>query len=300
MHSLIAQPFRTKSKCLFQTYQLFSYLCFFWHIFGILASTHPLPDSVAISYGALGSLASQDGRVWIGDSGLESTLSLQINGKPSNSRAIHQLASLDSHPYKTARVSRHEFSYAFQVKPGQKFIRLHFYQDSYEGFSFKQSEALFTVKAGPYTLLTNFSTALASHVLGEKRIIKEYCVNIDDGLALTITFSPAQRRRKSDDFYAFVNGIEVVSMPTGLYFTPEGELGALVVGQKYKFVIDNSTALELVQRLNVGGSSISPVEDSRLFRRWDGDSNYLLETGALPLPVNTLLRIFNSERKEKM
>lgn len=185
-------------------------------------------------------------------------------------------------------MSRHEFSYAFQVKPGQKFIRLHFYQDSYEGFSFKQSEALFTVKAGPYTLLTNFSTALASHVLGEKRIIKEYCVNIDDGLALTITFSPAQRRRKSDDFYAFVNGIEVVSMPTGLYFTPEGKLGALVVGQKYKFVIDNSTALELVQRLNVGGTSISPVEDSRLFRRWDGDSNYLLETGALPLPVNTL------------
>lgn len=268
------------------------FLCLFWQIFVILASgnpaTHPLPDSIAISCGSSGSLAAQDGRFWIGDSGLKSTLSLQINGKPSNSRATHQLASLDSIPYKTARVSRHEFSYVFQVKPGQKFIRLHFYQDSYKGF--KRSEALFTVKAGPYTLLSNFSTALASDVLGEKRIIKEYCVNIDDGLALTITFSPAQRKRKSDDFYAFVNGIEVVSMPTGLYFTSEGELGALVVGQKYRFYIDNSTALELVQRLNVGGTSISPAEDSRLFRRWDEDSNYLLETGALPANTLTTVR----------
>ncbi|KAH6791235.1 hypothetical protein C2S51_006241 [Perilla frutescens var. frutescens] len=266
------------------------FLCLFWQIFVILASsipvTHPLPDSIAISCGSSGSLAALDGRLWIGDSGLETTLSLQINGKPSNSRAIHQLASLDSVPYKTARVSRHKFSYVFQVKPGQKIIRLHFHQDSYKGF--KRSEPLFTVKAGPYTLLSNFSTALASDALGEKQIIKEYCVNIDEGRPLTITFSPAQRRVKSDDFYAFVNGIEIVSMPAGLYFTPEGELGALVVGQKYRFYIDTSTALELVQRLNVGGS-ISPAEDSHLFRRRDEGSNYLRETGALP--ANTLTKV---------
>ncbi|KAI3462613.1 hypothetical protein Pfo_019276 [Paulownia fortunei] len=267
-------------------------LCLFWHIRIILASdipaTYSPPDSIAISCGSSGNLTALDGRVWIGDSGFESSLSLKINGKPSsNSRAIHQLASLDSVPYRTARVSRHEFSYVFPVKPGQKFIRLHFYQDSYKGF--KRSKALFTVKAGPYTLLSNFSTALIYDVLGAKQIIEEYCVNIGDGRALTITFSPAQKKRKSDDFYAFVNGIEVVSMPTGLYFTPEGELGAFVVGQKYRFYIDNSTALELVRRLNVGGTSISPAEDSSMFRRWDEDSNYLLETGAIP--VNSLITV---------
>ncbi|XP_057769784.1 receptor-like protein kinase FERONIA [Salvia miltiorrhiza] len=261
------------------------FLCFFWEIFATnIPATHPLPDSIAISCGSPGSWSALDGRVWMGDSGLQSTLSLQINGKPSNSRAIHQLASFDSVPCKTARASRHAFSYVFRVKPGQKFIRLHFYQDSYKGF--RKSEPLFTVKAGPYTLLTNFSTADA---LGAKHIIKEYCVNIDDGRALTISFFPAQGNKKSDDFYAFVNGIEVVSMPTGLYFTPEGELGALVVGHNYRFYIDNSTALELIQRLNVGGTTTSPAQDSCLFRRWDEDSNYLLETGALP--ANTLATV---------
>ncbi|KAK4393202.1 Receptor-like protein kinase FERONIA [Sesamum angolense] len=253
-------------------------LCLFWQILVILASNNSAnyspPDSIAISCGSSGELTAPDGRVWIGDSGSESSSSPQINGKPSKSRAIHQP---DSVPYKTARVSHREFSYVLPVEPGQKFVRLHFYKDSYKGF--KRSKALFTVKAGPYTFLSNFS---AADVLGSKQMIREYCVNIDNGGSLTITFSPAQRKRKSDNFYAFVNGIEVVSMPTSLYFTPEGELGAPVVGQKYRFYIDNSTALELVQRLNVGGTSISPAEDSSMFRRWDQDSDYLLETGDDP------------------
>ncbi|KAL3844590.1 hypothetical protein ACJIZ3_001993 [Penstemon smallii] len=244
-------------------------------LFWIIFASSP-PDSIAISCGSSGSLTAPDGRLWVGDnSGL---FPLQINGKSSNSRAIHKLDSL---LYKTARISRHEFSYTFPVKPGQKFIRLHYHQDSYKGF--KKSKALFTVKAGPYTLLSNFSTALTSTALGVKQIIKEYCLNIDNDEALTITFSPAQNTRKSDDFYAFINCIEVVSMPTGLYFTPEGELGARVVGQKYRFYIDNSTALEMVQRLNVGGTVVSPTEDSILFRRWDEDSHYLLETGVISM-----------------
>ncbi|CAA2980934.1 receptor kinase FERONIA [Olea europaea subsp. europaea] len=85
---------------------------------------------------------------------------------------------------------------------------------------------------------------------------------------------------KSSDDHAFVNGVEIISVPTGLYFTPEGDLGGHVVGQKHNFYIDNSTALELVQRLNIGGNSISPVEDC-LFRRWDEGSKYLLETGTV-------------------
>nr|GMC47706.1 receptor-like protein kinase FERONIA [Ipomoea batatas] len=39
---------------------------------------------------------------------------------------------------------------------------------------------------------------------------------------LTITFIPSREAKASEDVYAFVNGIEIVSMPTGLYFTPEG------------------------------------------------------------------------------
>ncbi|EYU44215.1 hypothetical protein MIMGU_mgv1a000477mg [Erythranthe guttata] len=256
----------------------------FLHIL-IIPATYSL-DSIAISCGSSGNSTALDGRIWIGDSTPKSTFSPQINGKTSESRTTDKLASLDSVPYKTARASRHEFTYVFQVNPGQKFIRLHFYRDSsYKGF--ESSKALFTVKAGPYTLLSNFSTSLISDVSGEKQILKEYCVNVDESRALTLTFSPAQKERKSDDFYAFVNAIEVVSMPTGLYFTPEGELGALVVGQKYRFYIDNTTAFELVRRLNVGGTTISPAEDSRMFRRWDEDSTYLMEAGSFPVETLT-------------
>ncbi|KAK9067170.1 hypothetical protein SSX86_014495 [Deinandra increscens subsp. villosa] len=78
--------------------------------------------------------------------------------------------------------------------------------------------------------------------------------------------------------YAFVNGIEVISMPSDLYYTPEGEPGADVVNpHRYKFYIDNTTALETVHRLNIGGSSVSPIEDTGMFRRWSKDSDYLLE-----------------------
>lgn len=126
------------------------------------------------------------------------------------------------------------------------------------------------------------TSALLLDFIDAKQIVKEYCLNIDESRTLTLTFSPARRERKSDDFYAFVNGIEVISMPTGLYFTPEKELGALVVGHKYRFYIDNSTALELVRRLNVGCESISPAEDSGVFRRWDNDSDHLLEKGDVP------------------
>ncbi|KAL8471796.1 hypothetical protein ACS0TY_029141 [Phlomoides rotata] len=267
-------------------------LCLFGHFHIIPASNTPAtyspPDNIVISCGSSASSTTMDGRVWTGDSGSRSSLPLQIIGKSSNSRAIHQLYSPDSLLYNTARASSHEFSYVFHVKPGQIFIRLHFFQDSYKGF--KRSKALFTVKVGPYTLLSNFSTSPASDDLSAKQIIKEYCVNVDEGQTLTITFSPAQRNRKSDDFFAFVNGIEVVSMPIGLYFSRDGEAGALVAGRKHRFYIDNSTALELVQRLNVGGASISPVEDSSLFRRWDEDSDYLLETGALPVNSLTTVR----------
>ncbi|KAL0311711.1 UNVERIFIED_CONTAM: Cysteine-rich receptor-like protein kinase [Sesamum calycinum] len=278
LYCLLSQLYQHKNMYVSRLSDILITLCLFWQILVILASNNSAnyspPDSIAISCGSSGELTAPDGRVWIGDSGSESSSSPQINGKPSKSRAIHQP---DSVPYKTARVSHREFSYVLPVEPGQKFVRLHFYKDSYKGF--KRSKALFTVKAGPYTFLSNFS---AADVLGSKQMIREYCVNIDNGGSLTITFSPAQRKRKSDNFYAFVNGIEVVSMPTSLYFTPEGELGAPVVGQKYRFYIDNSTALELVQRLNVGGTSISPAEDSSMFRRWDQDSDYLLETGDDP------------------
>ncbi|KZV45457.1 receptor-like protein kinase FERONIA-like [Dorcoceras hygrometricum] len=250
--------------------------------------------NVFISCGSAGDSTARDGRVWAGDSGLESSSSLLINGRSTTSQAIHGFGLLDPVPYKTARISPHEFQYVIRVSPGQKFIRLHFYQDSW----LTTSKPVFTVKANHYTLLTNFS----EDALGVKHVIKEYCVNIEGDRGLTLTFSPAFRVRKRGAFYAFVNGIEVVSMPTGLYFTPDEESGVRVVGRKYSLYIDNATALELVQRLNVAGASIPPTEDSSMYRSWDDDTKFLLDSAAVPtwrIPVHMgfryLIRLHFSE-----
>ncbi|XP_031107837.1 putative receptor-like protein kinase At5g39000 [Ipomoea triloba] len=242
-------------------------------IFAISSTINSPIENIAISCGSSGT--APDGRVWVGDNTKPSSTLLHLNGVSWTSRA-QQKASLmiDPVPYQTARTSRHEFSYRFSVKPGQKFIRLHFNPAPYKGF--KKSIALFTVKAGPYTLLSNFSPSLTADALGVKFLNKEYCVNVQESEALTIIFTPSQETKSPEDVYAFVNGIEIVSMPTGLYFTPEGDLGAHVVGQKHRFYIDTATALQMIQRLNVGGQSIPSIEDVSMFRDWKDDFNYLL------------------------
>ncbi|GFZ21053.1 malectin/receptor-like protein kinase family protein [Actinidia rufa] len=154
---------------------------------------------------------------------------------------------------------------------------------SYPGF--ERSKAFFTVKAGPYTLLSNFSASLTADALGLKSFVKEFCLNMGENQALTITLFP-HPNSPSGSAYAFINGIEIVSMPTGLYYTQSSVPGPLVVGRTYRFHIENSTALEVVQRLNVGGSSILPSQDSGMFREWSEDSNYLIESGVLPISTN--------------
>ncbi|XP_019185255.1 PREDICTED: receptor-like protein kinase FERONIA [Ipomoea nil] len=244
-------------------------------IFAISSTINSPIENIAISCGSSGTPTAPDGRMWVGDNTMSSSTLLHLNGISWTSTA-QQKASLmiDPLPYQTARTSRHEFSYRFSVKPGQKFIRLHFNPAPYKGF--KKSIALFTVKAGPYTLLSNFSPSLTADALGVKFLNKEYSVNVQESEALTITFTPSQETKSSEDVYAFVNGIEIVSMPTGLYYTPEGEPGAHVIGQKHRFYIDTATALQMIQRLNIGGRSIPSIEDVSMFRDWKDDYNYLL------------------------
>ena len=77
---------------------------------------------------------------------------------------------------------------------------------------------------------------------------------------------------KAPRAYAFVNGIEIVSMPD-INSSIDGTL--MIVGQGVSFYIDNSTALENVYQLNVGGNHISPSHDTGLYRSWANDLPYL-------------------------
>ncbi|GMP33186.1 hypothetical protein CsSME_00006618 [Camellia sinensis var. sinensis] len=245
------------------------------------ATPHSLVDNIAINCGASGKSIAVDGREWIGDIGFSNLAPFKSTSSKSNHRASDTVSPV---PYMTARISSSQFSYTLQLSPGQKFIRLHFYPTSYSGFG--RSKAFFTVKAGPYTLLSNFSASLAADALGLNSFAREFCVNVEENRALTITFSP------SPASYAFINGIEIVSIPVGLYYT---DSGVYVVGQKYKTYIKNNTALETSHRLNIGGGLILSVEDSGMFRQWFDDTNYLLESsGLLPVTGTVAVKFMNA------
>jgi hypothetical protein len=157
----------------------------------------------------------------------------------------------------------------FPVTAGQKFIRLYFYPASYPNFD--RSKALFFVKAGRFTLLSSFNASLTADADGdsEDTIFREYYVNIQNDQRLNITFTPS-----GSNAYAFVNRIEILSMPSNLYYTPSYE-GISFVGQPNQLSIGNDTALEMVYRLNVGGGSISPSGDTGMFRLWSPGNKYL-------------------------
>ncbi|GFS30503.1 hypothetical protein Acr_00g0012280 [Actinidia rufa] len=92
------------------------------------------PDNIAVNCGSTGNSTAADGRQWIGNISSKYITSHGSRGKLMSLKAIDQRHSPDPVPYMTAQISRSQFSYTFQVTPGQKFIRLHFYPASYRRF----------------------------------------------------------------------------------------------------------------------------------------------------------------------
>ncbi|KAI3760858.1 hypothetical protein L1987_51258 [Smallanthus sonchifolius] len=216
------------------------------------------------------------------------------NFVPSNIRTISFSsapdrldASLLQPPYSNARVFKtSSFTYTFPVSQGPKFLRLHFYPATYSDLDTKQS--FFSVSSNGYTLLTNFNAFLTLSFLRSRtnatnaRVVKEFLIYVKDTQILNVTFTP------SPNSYAFINGIEIVSMPENLYFnanTPK------YVDINTGPVIDNNTGLETIYRLNMGGERISADNDTGMYRSWDQDNNYLHGnlTGLRPVTNNSIM-----------
>ncbi|XP_041003961.1 receptor-like protein kinase FERONIA [Juglans microcarpa x Juglans regia] len=139
---------------------------------------------------------------------------------------------------------------------------------------------------------SNFNASLNADADSGPTISREYCVNIEEDQRLNITFTPSPNVSNS---YAFINGIEVLSMPTNLYFTPVDDPGILSIGRQNLYRVVNSTSLEMVYRLNVGGRTISPANDTGMFREWQHDSSYLKEYGRMSfLPFNDTIKLKNT------
>ncbi|KAK1421973.1 hypothetical protein QVD17_24779 [Tagetes erecta] len=174
-------------------------------------------------------------------------------------------------PYSTARIfNTSSFTYTFPVFEGPKYLRLHFYPATYSNFNANQS--FFSVSSNGYSLLTNFSAFQVTSFLKTityfhaPYFVKEFLIHVNNTQSLNVTFTP------SPSSYAFINGIEVVSMPENLYFSA---MSPQYVNQYTGPVIDNNTSLENMYRLNVGGGELSGIEDTGMHRSWYQDNDYI-------------------------
>ncbi|KAL2335417.1 hypothetical protein Fmac_016630 [Flemingia macrophylla] len=217
-----------------------------------------------ISCGTTGK--SFDGqRTWLGDSKKEYLAPQDGTVSANPTTSFH---SINQVPYTKARLSRSQFNYSFPVSPGPKFLRLFFYPASYSYFS--RSHASFTVQSNQFTLLNDFNASLKADAENTKTILKEYVVNVDSGDRLNLSFTPSQ-----PNSYAFINGIEVLSMPSYLYYT--SDRGFKFLGNDTLYSVRSSYALETEYRIKVGGQVISPSSDTGLFRNWAAqDEDYLM------------------------
>lgn len=265
----------------------------------MISDTNPTPftGDVSINCGSTEASAARNGRQWVGDGQPKLCSLLQLKGLSAASTATdHKVTSADPVPHKTARLSRSPFSYVFQVNPGQKIIRLHFNHISYRGF--QGSKDLFSVEAAPFTLLANFSASLTAVALGVSTFTKEFVLTIQESQLLTLTFSPESS--PSQDTHAFINGIEFIPVPSCLSYFGRGDVGLQVVGQKSKVYVDNSTALEIVHRLNIKEDLVKPTGDFYgIFPKWATQRADKMHNRTWKMPVDVgfryLIRLHFSE-----
>ncbi|KAI3500651.1 hypothetical protein L1887_36475 [Cichorium endivia] len=188
-------------------------------------------------------------------------------------------------PYSTARIfNTSSFTYTFPATSGPKFLRLYFYPATYSNHNANQS--FFSVSSNGYSLLSNFSAFLTASYLGTiiqgsppvPHFVKEFVIYVNNTQTLNVTFTP------SPNSYAFINGIEIVSLPENLYHKSKS---VKYVGQNTGAVITEDTALENLYRLNVGGGQISATDDTGMYRSWEQDDGYVFPVSAIGLtPVN--------------
>ncbi|XP_057436131.1 receptor-like protein kinase FERONIA [Lotus japonicus] len=231
-------------------------------------------DNLAINCGFSGSITFFE-RNWVGD--IDTKFIEPQTEQPSvTSSASSTPSSVDQVPFATVRHSQSKFTYSFPVSNGPKFLRLHFYPTTYANF--EPNNALFSVTVGNLTLLKHFNASLWVNRDDDNylTVTKEYIINVETGERLNVTFTPT-----TTTSYAFINGIEVVSMPPYLYYTdpndsdPSDDLKLL--GRGTQSGIDTHKALETIYRVNVGENQISPHDDTGMFRYWENDSPRYLE-----------------------
>jgi len=225
---------------------------------------------IRINCGASVSATDSDGRAWDGDAA--SKFAPSVAGVAAG--ASYEDPSLPSTvPYMTARVFNSSYTYSFPTRPGpgRVFLRLFFYPVAYGDRG--AGDAFFGVTAGGVTLLRDFNASQTALSLDQAYLVREFSLNVS--ARLDVTFAPSSSSAgSSNGYYAFVNGIEIVPMPGDMITKPVPTFAN--GGRPEPMPIRADTAFQTMYRLNVGGTAVSPGDDSGLlYRSWDDDSPYI-------------------------
>ncbi|KAJ4902365.1 putative receptor-like protein kinase [Raphanus sativus] len=221
-------------------------------------------DLFLINCGSTSDTTDSQSQTWTSDQ--KQLLTSNLENVSLSSDATYQ-EDVPQVPYMTARIFPSNVNYSFPVSPGWKYLRLYFYPTRYES-GFDAASSFFSVTVNGFTLLKNFSADLTVKASKSKSLIKEFIVPVNNTLNLTFTPSPSS--------LAFVNGIEIVSMPDRFYSKGGFDNMITNVGSTIDFKIDNTTALETVHRINVGGQMVDEVRDTGMLRRWLPDDDVIL------------------------
>lgn len=184
--------------------------------------------------------------------------------------------------YRTARIFTTTANYSFKVSnPGRHWVRLHFYPFTFENYSVNSS--FFSVNVGSLQLLSNLNVSdeiadrnaylqsSASERPNVSYIMKEYLIDANSSV-LVVTFVPGSGS------FAFINAMELVSMPKGLFKNSVNLMGS---SSKNSSLEIDSYSVETMYRLNVGGDSIEPENDfGGLSRAWEEDLYYMYSAAA--------------------
>ncbi|TXG50534.1 hypothetical protein EZV62_023058 [Acer yangbiense] len=236
-------------------YTFLVFLIIFLINFSSLAATYSPPNNYLIDCGSPQKTLLDDGRTFKSDHDSSSFLATKEDIQTSIDSIPVNISSSSLPLYRSARIFREESKYTFFVsQPGRHWVRLYFYPLPHP--SINLTNAIFTVQTNEFVLLQDFSMKDNTKV-----VFKEYLINITTD-RFSIIFKPKK------DSYAFVNAIEVVSVPGSLISD-----SAATVSSKSTFTGLSTYAMEVSYRLNIGGPNITPKNDT-LSRTWLPGSSF--------------------------
>ncbi|XP_074289625.1 receptor-like protein kinase FERONIA [Silene latifolia] len=217
-----------------------------------------------------------DGRVWQSDDDPDFAPSYLNTVSTSFSE------NADDLPYKVGRVFWSDITYTFTLTPGPKFIRLYFFPNvTYNNTLPHQFST--SLIANSFTLLHKFNPFLNSQ--GKPFILYEFQIIIQKNSEnnLNLTFSPGIINNNGSpdtkSSYGYVNGIEIESIPDGLYINESNLIYVYAnVPEMGYALLKDSTALQTAYRLNVGGENVDRNDDNPggMKRKWDADEDYVV------------------------